>query len=273
MLRNRAQRPGRRQDAGTPARAACQQEAGLHNDVPELHQRAMRAAATAGYRTARGLSRWIDNVTWRWRREAQRRELEAARARREEPTAEPPPGVRSEEAGTTEKRRRPAAADQAQRVATEREALKRAADEREATRLAGIEERRRRVRKTVLGAEAAGRAENGQDTTAEWATERWRELEKMSQEACWSILRPLLGLEPGTYAELIRRKRRSEAEVRAGLRPRGNRELLARRKEWREARVRSWTLVGNRIRLTAAEGQNTPHKAIKAVITPRQRMP
>ena len=256
-----------------PAIRSAEQEAGLRNDVPELHQRAMRAAATARYRTARGLKRWIDNVIWRWMREAQRRGLEAARATRKEPPAKPPAVAQSHEATTTEKRRRHAEADQATRVSMEREALERAAHEREVMRLAGIEQPRRRVRHTVLGAEAAARAENRQDTTAEWATERWRQLEKASQEACWAILRPLLGLKPGSYNELIQRKRRTDAEVRAGLWPRKDQQLLARRKQRRAARVHAWTRLGDRIRRTAAQGQNTAHEAIRAAITPRQPMP
>ena len=51
-----------------PAIRAAEKKANLRDEVPLLHWRAMRAAGTAGFRTARGLRRWIENVTWRWRR-------------------------------------------------------------------------------------------------------------------------------------------------------------------------------------------------------------
>ena len=256
-----------------PAIEAAEKKANLLDEGPLLHRRAMRAAGTAGFRTARGLRRWIENVTWRWRRKAQHREAAAARAKRQEPRAEAVPAWASEEAGKVGGSRARAAAEREERASRERKALEVAAEEREAARLGGIERRRTRARRTVLGAEAAARAQTGQDASAEWATKRSRQLQEHSQEACWAILRPLLGLKAATYGELIERKHRAEGEVRAGLRPRSDQKLLARRKSWRQARVDAWTRVGDRIRRNAAAQEKTPHEAIAGAITPRHPMP
>ena len=256
-----------------PAIRRAERQTKLPENVPELHRRAMRAAGTAGFRTTRGLRRWIENVTWRWRRQKQQEETRRARATRRELPAGPVPAGASDDVGRAGRSDAGAAAEDDRRTSMEREALDHAANEREAARLAGIEQRRMHMRRAVLGAEAAAQAENGRDATADWATERWRQLEKHSQEACWAILRPLLGLEPGTYKELIERKRQAESERRAGLRPRGDQDLLARRKRWRKTRVAAWTLIGERIRHNAAGEQNTAHEAITAAIQPRYPRP
>ena len=255
-----------------PAILAAEKAGGLDASVPELHRRTMRAAGTSGFRTPKGLKRWIENATWRWRRSALRRVAAARRAARE-PLPELEAGTRNTHGAEAEEQKKAAEAEREARWAREREALERAADEREAARLAGIKARRVQVRQTVLGAEAAARADGGEAATIEWTAGRWTELEKYTQEACWTILRPLLGLEPGTYGELMERRRRTEAEIRAGRRPRPDQTLLRRRKRWREARIRAWTRIGEAIRKEAAGGLETAAEWIGRQVVPRRPLP
>ena len=249
-----------------PAIRAAEKKAGFDDDIPELDRRAMRAARSAGARTAKGVKRWMENATWRWRCKAQREETTRRNGTRRAAANRIRDAVVESEQAETETRGT-AEADR------ERKALDLAAEQREATRLAGIERRRMHARRAVLGAQAAALAEEGADAGAAWAGPRWESLQKWSQEACWTVLRPLLGLEAATFGELIRRKHRAAAETAAGRRPHADQEVLRRRKQWRDARMKAWTRIGERVRRNAEHGNDTARNTIVAAIVPRGPMP
>lgn len=177
--------------------------------------------------------------------------------------AKPYPG-----AARKRRRRRPA-----KPVQITRESLEEAARQREQERLAGIEARRLHARRAVLGLEAARLAANGAPATAAWVLERWKQLEPLPQQPCWTILRPALGLEAAPLADLMKQWRKTREQTRSGALPVPDQRLAAQRKEWRKRRIRAWVRIGRLVLDNAAGGHDTAAKAISKRIDPRKPMP
>ena len=163
--------------------------------------------------------------------------------------------------------------ENAEKMSAEREALARKARTREEERLAGIERRRGQARRTVLGLLAAARAANNEPATASWTTSEWERIGTWTQEQCWKVLRPALGLQSRTFAELIRRKQKTELAIRNGERPPPDQKLAKGRRKWRHSRRNSWLRIGKRVLWKSKEGAATPADTIRAMIAPRGTLP
>ena len=168
---------------------------------------------------------------------------------------------------------KPAEAGAKKRAEAARRGLETAARHREQERLAGIEARRLHARRAVLGLEAARLAAGGRAATAAWATERQKQLETLPQEPCWAILRPALGLEPETFANLMAQWRKTRELIRSGALSAPDQQLATRRKSWRQQRVRAWVRIARLILDNAADGRDTAATAISRCIDPRNPMP
>ena len=239
-------------------------------ESPELACRARRAAGTTGARTDADARRWMENATWRYlrgRRQAERPDRErAAKRRRQERGGRKGTGDRRPR---NERRQRRPPAD----VDAEQKRLEAEARQREEERIAGIEARRLHARRAVVGLEAWRLAEREEAASASWALERWRQVRAMNQEACWSILRPALGLKPGSFRELLQRWRRTRERTESGAEPAPDQQVAARRRQWRRRRVRAWVRIGRRVLDNAEKGHDTAANAIRACIDPRVPMP
>ena len=230
-----------------PAIRRSEKKHGLTDELSGIAERAMRAARTSRVRTDKGLIRWLENATWRYRQNRWARKLA--------------------------EKQTPVQATATDRQASERAALEKAAKAREEERLAGIERRRVHARRTVLGLLATARTKTGAPLTAEWATEEWNRIQTWPQGKCWELLRPALGLKPGTFGELIRRKQESEAAIQKGLQEKPNQELALARRRWRAGRRTSWHRIGIHVLVNSRGGRTTDGKKVTASVRPEGPLP
>ena len=129
------------------------------------------------------------------------------------------------------------------------------------------------ARHAVLGLEAAVLATDNGAATAAWLPGRWKQLQTIAQEPFWAILRPALGLEPGTFADLMTQWRKTRERIRAGALPAPEQRLAAQRKSWPERRVRAWVRIARLMLRNAADARDTAAAAISRCIQPREPMP
>ena len=257
-----------------PAVRRAERKHGLSEDLVGLAERTIRAAETCGFRTYRGVIQWLESQTWRHQRAMWRRETTFQQERQQSHVASKinANGGDVDDAKSPKSAQDTESAEDASNIA-ERKAIAQAARTREQQRLSEIERRRDRARRTVLGLLAAARATDNEPASTSWTTSEWERIGTWTQEQCWKVLRPSLGLRNRTFAELIQRKRESESAIRKGHRPPPDQELAKARHNWRQSRHKSWLRIGERVLSNSKHGTATPAEKIAGLMAPRGALP